>query len=253
MKRSPLPRKTANLSESVNRYLDMYALAAGAAGVTMLALVQPAEAKIVYTRANHRIPTNTVFAIDINHDGIFDFEFSYRTASHTSVSSIYARLRVKGIQRGNKVWAVRSAGHSCAAALPKNTRVGPKSPFQSGSLTMFERNSHAGVGSYFCPWFNPKYQPSYLALKFVIKGQVHYAWARVDFVHGAETLISYAYETVPNTPIITGKTKGPDSSIEAPNAALTAPTPDPSTLGMLALGAPALSIWRRENSVRTTQ
>jgi len=152
----------------------MYALAAGAAGVAMLALVQPAEGKIVYTRANQRIPTNTVFDIDLNHDGILDFEFSYRTASHTSVSSIYTRLRVKGIQRGNKVWAVRSAGHSCAAALPKNTRVGPKRPFQPGFLTMFERNSHAGVGSYFCPWFNPKYQPSYLGLKFVIGSPSHF-------------------------------------------------------------------------------
>ena len=41
-------RKTAsNLSESVHKQLNMYAIAAGAAGVGLLALAQPSEAKIV--------------------------------------------------------------------------------------------------------------------------------------------------------------------------------------------------------------
>jgi len=42
-------RVPANLSQSVQRQLNMYALAAGAAGVGALALTQSAEAKIVYT------------------------------------------------------------------------------------------------------------------------------------------------------------------------------------------------------------
>jgi hypothetical protein len=49
MKRSSGPRKTANFSRSIHQQLNMYALAAGAAGVGVLALAQPAEAKIVYT------------------------------------------------------------------------------------------------------------------------------------------------------------------------------------------------------------
>jgi len=61
------------------------------------------------------------------------------------------------------------------------------------------------------------------------------------------TLTGYAYETIPNQPIITGPTKGPeDGSVEAPIASLTAPTPDPATLGLLAMGSPGLSVWRRE-------
>jgi hypothetical protein len=52
MKHSSGPRKTANLSESVHQQLNMYGVAAGAAGVGMLALAQPSEAKIVYTPAN---------------------------------------------------------------------------------------------------------------------------------------------------------------------------------------------------------
>jgi len=42
-------RVPSQLSESLHHRLNMYAIAAGAAGVGALALAQPAEAKIVYT------------------------------------------------------------------------------------------------------------------------------------------------------------------------------------------------------------
>jgi len=42
-------RTPVHLSDSVHRKLDMYALAARTAGVGVLALVQPTEAKIIYT------------------------------------------------------------------------------------------------------------------------------------------------------------------------------------------------------------
>jgi hypothetical protein len=43
------------------------------------------------------------------------------------------------------------------------------------------------------------------------------------------TLTGYAYETVPNKPIIAGKTKGPDVITVQPDTA-------PGSLGRLALG-----------------
>jgi hypothetical protein len=45
----PRPRKTANLSESAHQQLKMYAFAATAAGVGVLALAKPAQGKIIYT------------------------------------------------------------------------------------------------------------------------------------------------------------------------------------------------------------
>ena len=88
----------------------------------------------------------------------------------------------------------------------------------------------------------------YLGLKFVIKGQIHYGWARLH-VHWhppqiSATLTGYAYEAIPNKAIIAGATKGPDDA--EPAASLNPPTPVPATLGALAMGAPGLSIWRRE-------
>ena len=76
MKHSSGPRKTAsNLSESVHQRLNMYALAASAAGVGVLALAQPAEAKIIYTPAHKSIGAKTF--LDLNHDGVHDFKFIY--------------------------------------------------------------------------------------------------------------------------------------------------------------------------------
>ena len=69
MKRSRSARIAADLSASVHHQLNMYVLAASAAGVGMLALAQPAEAKIVYTPAHVILHSNSVFNLDLNHDG----------------------------------------------------------------------------------------------------------------------------------------------------------------------------------------
>jgi hypothetical protein len=61
------------------------------------------------------------------------------------------------------------------------------------------------------------------------------------------TVTGYAYETIPGKAIVAGATKGPDDA--EPTAALSSHTPEPVTLGALALGAPGLSIWRRTESV----
>lgn len=73
----------------------------------------------------------------------------------------------------------------------------------------------------------------YLGLKFVVRGEVHYGWARLSVTLGhyrqfddvSGTLTGYAYETVPDKPIIAGQITGPD--------VITVP---PETLGGLALG-----------------
>jgi hypothetical protein len=76
MNSHPRQRRTAKLSKSVCRQLNSYALAASAAGVGMLALAQPAEAKIVYTPAHIAVPINTFLPLDLNHDGVNDLSFT---------------------------------------------------------------------------------------------------------------------------------------------------------------------------------
>src|SRR5215831_893143 len=71
MKRSSRPPATAELSNSLHHRLNSYALAAGAAGVGVLAVAQPADAKIVYTPAH--VVVGRTLPLDLNHDGIVDF------------------------------------------------------------------------------------------------------------------------------------------------------------------------------------
>jgi hypothetical protein len=66
-------RTPSDLSDSVHQRLNMYVLAASAAGVGILALAQPSEAKIVYTKTRRVIGTNGIYPLDLNHDGIIDF------------------------------------------------------------------------------------------------------------------------------------------------------------------------------------
>jgi hypothetical protein len=94
----------------------------------------------------------------------------------------------------------------------------------------------------------------YLGLKFKIKGKIHYGWARLSVEASNKpyeitaVLTGYAYETIPGKAIIAGATKGPDD-IE-PTASFTTPTPEPVTLGALAMGAPGLAIWREKTGQR---
>jgi hypothetical protein len=258
MQRSPRPRKKpANLSESVHRRLNSYALAASAAGVGALALAQPAEAKIVYTPAHVKIVHGGV-NLDLNHDGIADFTIN----SNSGIRDFF--INVFSLHQ-NRIWG----GIGSASALPAGVRVGSnQAKFQKGRSC---GSSYAGPcklmqlcsassASTFCigPWANAT--RGYLGLKFHIKGEIHFGWARFNRKTtklGQWVLTGYAYETVPRKPIITGKTtgktKGADNNIVGqPDAALLAP-PSPATLGALAKGAPRLSIWRREEPAGSVQ
>jgi hypothetical protein len=87
----------------------------------------------------------------------------------------------------------------------------------------------------YCPWRNATNR--YLGLRFRIDGKTHFGWARFTIKAQARgvvaTLTGYAYETVPNKPIIAGKTKGSDDNriVEEPNASLAAPASNLHTSG----------------------
>jgi hypothetical protein len=258
MKRSPQSHKTAsNLSESIHQQLNMYALSAGAAGVSLMALAQPSEAKIVYTAANKKF-VNHSFAIDLNHDGKNDFVFQFRYGTDHYLS-------VSGARKGNAAaWGgqqtIRGVARAVAGVLPKGAVIGKADKFVGTPqvLGAVYYNSD-GVQTYFYgKWTNAG--TLYLGLQFNIKGQKHYGWARLNITipNGSGNLqyppitaqlTGFAYETIANKPIVAGQTKGPEDVVEESNASLTAPTPKPATLGLLALGSPGLSIWRREESV----
>jgi hypothetical protein len=98
----PLSSKPSKLSESCNRRLNAYALAASAAGLGLFTLAPRAGAKIVYTPANLPLMNQQQVFFDLNHDGINDFSFYGRSTSRRSISTFFFRLTVFASSAGKR-------------------------------------------------------------------------------------------------------------------------------------------------------
>ncbi len=242
----------------------MYAIAAGAAGVSMLASAQPSEAKIIYTHVHRVIGPNSQLGLDLNHDGIIDFSIhnayqfhskSYHSAAlwtttppTNALEGLYSfPFSAYALRRGAKNF---KCTHACLEGRPML------------SLSV----GRGGIGQ----WEGATNQ--YLGVQFTDRaGRTHYGWARLT-VRGNPnskifaTLTGYAYETVPNKPIIAGRTKGIDDPTEDPDFAnpgdpgpgpsVTNPIPDSpqaASLGVLAFGAQGVPLWRRKQNEPVVQ
>ncbi len=263
MKRSLRSARTpVNFSQSLHKQLNMYALAGSAAGLGMMGLAHPADAKIVYTPAHVIIGHGgfSGYAIDLNHDGIADFALG--TIHNSCTSECGAGLSAfvvggDGIE-GKKATSTNNASY--AWALRPKARIGRRAPFggkgpehKDVMVSVFSLSGSRKVSG---EWNNVNGR--YLGFKFSIHGKTHFGWARLNVrVHLhyiTATLTGYAYETIPNKAIIAGATKGPEyDSVGQPNPEiLPAPVPETASLGLLALGSPGLPIWRRkEDALRS--
>jgi len=227
----PSARVPSQLSESLHRRLSAYALAASAAGVGVLALTQSAEAKIVYTPAHKKVLTNGGPAfLDLNHDGVNDFYLTNMLGGR-STTQLWALEVVPG--HGNQIFGgSNGAGYFVASDLSAGKVIGPnKQHFGAANTLMFRMGLYYSHTLGF--WGNV--HDRFLGLRFLIKGKVHYGWARlnVSSVHGKSltaTLTGYAYETIPNKSIKAGQTHSENEA----------------TLGRLAQGASGVAVSRQK-------
>jgi len=238
--------------DSLHQHLHAYAVAASAAGVTMLALAQPAQSEIIYTPANVTIGPNQSYDLDLNNDGIVDFTIVNQLK--TSGSLFDLNLFVQNPGGGNAVAAhiVNSGGFPWAYAFSAGFRImQPKRHFSSGRATMGWSRGTRWASSWGGSWpgtygFGGG---GYLGLKFKINGKVHYGWAELSTSFAwskSATLTGYAYETQPNRAIKTGQQQGNNDTAEQPDPTGTQSDRTPATLGHLARGAQALRLWRQQ-------
>jgi hypothetical protein len=226
MKQRRGKRIAQQLSKSLRHRLNAYALAATAAQVGMLALAQPAEARIIYTPVHHVIGRNGRYKIDLSHDKVGDLTL----ANTYGCNQDYCQDGLSAFpSAGNGV----EGKYSLAYALDPGARIGPKQPFSGKIMAL----SSSGEGT-FGQWVNVS--NGYLGVKFNIKGKTHYGWLRLSVqllgqARVKATLTGYAYESVPNRVIVAGKTKGPEVSMV-----------QPASLGLLAAGVLAIPAWRNE-------
>jgi hypothetical protein len=230
------------LNGNLEKHILAYATAAGAA---LLSTVLPAEAEVVYTPSNIPIAEalfgQPVFTpLDLNNDGVVDFSFENFFSATSSHSVSF--LRIVASQTGNETAAVPSKEGFTAAAVPSGKQIGPQGNFQAGGLYMAIQAIFDSIPRSSGSWL--QVETSFVGLKFLINGQVHYGWARVKLpspgTYYLGSIYGYAYESTPNQPIVAGQTSG---TAEKPVMGS-----EPAGLGVLAAGSSGLSFWRAQRA-----
>jgi hypothetical protein len=223
-------RVRVQLSATLDKGLSAYAIAAGAAGIGLLAAAQCAEAKIIYTKAHINIPLGTT-NLYLTRDGHADFSF-INTNKAGQFKALWLGHPPNYTSMGN--WVVgktaSSGNYKFVSALAAGVSVNKSQQFLHSNLSAMAEG--VGDGCSHGQWQNVRGRYMGLVFRIDSKGKYHYGWVRLNVtcevgkpIHA--TITGYAYETVANKGIITGKTKGPD--------VVTMPA-DMGTLGRLALG-----------------
>jgi hypothetical protein len=247
--------KPKELSHTIHQQLNMYALAAGTAGVALLALAQPAEAKIVFTPAHVPIlGPKGFFALDLNHDGVVDFNITNTTQSNTDQAfwNLFAQGPNKNAVAGTFVYRGFPADAHAFNLGQQIGGAGEKFFPGANKLVSF----YVGGGGYSAHgnWVN--LLDRYLGVRFQVGNELHYGWVRFTVqvlehpVRINALLTGYAYETVPGKPIAAGATS--DGEAQLIPDVLGTPTQQPATLGLLAAGAPGLWMWRRKETAEAS-
>jgi hypothetical protein len=220
------------LNQRLTKRLLAYATMAGAG---IAAIASNADAEVVYTPTHNNIDQD--YYLDLNNDGIGDFHI------HSYYLSGIGNFEVHPMIPINKVAAVeKGCPGPGAAPLPQGALIGPGLTLDGNATCMAFMLSWYSVG----PWLGKK--DRYLGFEFYIDGQKHYGWARLsmqDFFCYLciGRIFGYAYETIPGKPIVAGDQGNDEGNDEITT---TESSVKPATLGALALGAPALDLWRRD-------
>jgi hypothetical protein len=269
-------RKPATLNTHLNKGLISYVATAFAVSGAIMAETQISDAEIVYTPTNTPILVGSPVLLDLNKDGIADFvlsnvldNFNGHPSCTICTFGEHGSLKASPEQAGNAIWGITSStqSHSSRARSRKRQQKkpntvkeavapvlwgvlvgnGPERSFQSQAMQMDSSNSiyyFGGGGKIdsFGAWGKGRQGTGpYVGFKFLIDGEVHYGWARVNvkatFLSLSARLTGYAYETVANRPILTGFTHGTEDASSDPSQETQATVR--GSLGQLALGAAA--------------
>ncbi len=229
--------------ETTEQRRTMYSTAAVAAGVSLLALTPPAEAKVVIT-THINIPINGNVLIDLNHDGIADLSF-VRDA-YPALGAFFTYISARALHGGG---VVQQTPTGFASIFLRSAKIGPSDHFAPYGLLARRGGEAYSPVSTSGLWGGG--QPNrFLGVKFLIKGTTHYGWVRITVKNSKNvsipltgTITEYGYETIANKAVLAGLPSNAISTTEESAGIGKAPG---ASLGMLALGADGLAAWRRQ-------
>jgi hypothetical protein len=247
----PRARKTqSNLTASTIHRLNTYALAAGAAGVSLLALAQPSEAEVIYTPAHATVGRDGSYKLDLTNNGKVDFTIAELTGGRGGIETFESLLVIPAKGNAVKCRVCTFTSVYSAAALNAGSQIGGgrNISFFNYAEVMALRIDSRGNTFSLGQWLNVR--DRYLGLKFHLSDGAHFGWARlsVEYLGGSQRpptwraqITGYAYESTPDTPIKAGQINGEDDAAVPASA-------QPIALGALALGSSGLALWRREET-----
>jgi hypothetical protein len=249
------PRSKSSLSETLDRRLKMYSLAASAAGVSILALALPADAEVVVTAKNLTVVAGSPVYIEMTGVGKANVEIVANS------SRFYEALIIAPLPGGEAAIHLSPLNIYDVSRLVPGAIVGPQIQFDTtGNDAVFAGFYSYTVcfsdtcvsGIYFLGVWPANGSSAYLGLKFGIAGHIHYGWVRlsVTSLHPvAAKITAYGYETEPDTPIVVPPVPPDDSddNTKQEDQNVGKAYIGGRSLGMLALGAHELP--RREESL----
>jgi hypothetical protein len=262
-------RPAVRLAEPLSQSLNAYALAAAAAGVTVLACALPAEgAPICKGLADQVFQTNS-FPFSPAGQIIPPFNIAQTTFNYfhgTTGVSTWGWWN-RGFFTPNTVGAkVLLGANNLPADVAYGAQIGPSGQFGKGRsygllFTYGKGNSSfVGGGTKLRHRGHMSFeQNSYVGFQFSQSDGVHYGWLRLSLSvlggdvpqrggpppkHTSIHLLGYGYESAPNTAIAAGSCTAEASSSDSMPEVLPSDSAGAS-LGMLALGSEAISMWRK--------
>jgi len=264
--------KNPALPGTAEHGLRWYSLAAAAASVSAMALLQPAEGEIIIKNKTIPIPANSGVLLDLNGDGVADFELFFSNYSLEQYSVNHFSMQPLGVSTPSKNQVI---GRSyLASALLRGATIGLGGPFIHTFVdygipieqsTLCTQNCGGKTGYSFDQVLRGKWgggHPNrFIGVKFQINGKTHYGWIRMTITvkhkgtgkgptgSFSVTITEYGYESVANKSCGAGL-----AGAAASDAVHTSEKPEQESarktspaLGMLALGAEAMPLWRRED------
>jgi hypothetical protein len=189
------------MASKLDKKLKTYsALAAG-----LTAIGGQAFGQIVYTNIPDSTFSNDTYYLDLNKDGIVDFEiYNY---SYVSASSSY-RANYISANGSNEILATNtffsSYNFPAAIALNSGENIEVNPGFWSTSGILFGEGTYSGYSNKVGKWQGAV--DKYVGLKFKVDNNTHYGWARLDVANDGSsfTIKDFAYEMSPDKKIIAG-------------------------------------------------
>jgi hypothetical protein len=271
-------RQPSKLPEALHRHLNSYALAASAAGVALLACSVPACAVPVCKNLSVTLAGTDTYSLNPASQRFPPFNIAQ---TFENISSLTTNFWNRGFLTPNSQKAMELLGaNGLPAALASGASIGPGGHFGKGkSYGMLFSYGPLNGGTKKHHQGNFQFgQTNYFGFRFSISGEDHYGWVRlkVKFGQGFDgtatylRIRGYGYETTPNTAIRAGQCSAEPSlgalpisneyEIRAVSSETRQNGPIPSTagpilrisrftsLGLLALGACGLRLWRRKEN-----